>query len=284
MADLVLVIQSSFDPIGAVRHFVEFRVIDTKMMMFIDETAPDQRLYQHALNVLQSLYNNIHYYKYPDDITESHLFNTVLNRVAVMQMVKFRAIQNTSHWGLRSYNYEVEVGGTHNQAAQPFDHNLLELYRNHREEVEVLTNPGSLFLLAYIHYLGNANINTLASEIGMPVATLRQDLGILFTGEMIAETDGILSATRFGKHLVSSVDMATTEATLQTRRSPTVRFQREFSLAMRLGTAMATLALLFVAGWYALGIPGRNLPFSVTPTETVPRGTPVPTMTVTPIR
>jgi len=261
-------------------------VIDAKMIMFVDETAPDQRLYQHALNVLHSLYDNIHTYKYPDDILANRLFDLILGRVAVLQMVKFRAIQDVSHWGLRSYNYEAEFGGMQPITVQPFNHNLLELYRNHREEVQVLTNPGSLFLLTYINYLGTVNVETLASETGMKVDTLRQELSILLSGEMITEASGALVPARFGKHLINSIDMVATEEMAPTtiRQAPAVRNrQREFSLAMRWGTAMATIAILVVAVWYALGITGRNLPFSVSPTDTS-RATPVPTLTLTPTR
>ena len=282
MADLIIVMQSSYDPIGAVRHFVEFRVIDAKMLMFIDETAPDQRLYQHALNVLHSLYDNIHTYKYPDDILENHLFSKVLERVTVMQMVKYRAIQNVSHWGLRSYNYETQFGGVKNLAVQPFDHNLLELYRNHREEVIVLTNPGSLFLLALVNHLGDTTIDDLASETGLKVDALRQELGILLNGEMLSETDGVLTPARFGKHLVSSVDMVAADNTRLTAPAPATRLQDQVSLLARLSVGFTVIALLVVAVWYSIGISGRNLPFSVAPSNTPPHASPVPTLTITP--
>lgn len=282
MADLVVVIQSSYDPIGAVRHFVEFRVIDAKMLLFIDETAPDQRLYEHALQVLHSLYHNIHTYKYPDDLIENHLFDRLMERVAVMQMAKYRAIQNVSHWGLRAVHAEPGFGRTSNITVQPFDHNLLELYRNHRAEVDVLTNPGSLFLLAYINSMGSIHHDTLAGETGMRLDTLRQELAVLLSGEMITEVDGIVVAARFGKHLIHSVDMVSADNVILPRKVGAFRLQRDLSLATRLGSAMAMVAVVGVAMWYALTVQERYLPISFTPTNPPPARTATPTLVISP--
>jgi len=47
-ADVIVTLQSSYDAVGAVRHFSEFRVVDSRILLFIDAAAPDERLYDRA--------------------------------------------------------------------------------------------------------------------------------------------------------------------------------------------------------------------------------------------
>ena len=47
-ADLVVVMQPLYGLVGSVRHFVEQRVVDAKMLLFIDESAADKHLFARA--------------------------------------------------------------------------------------------------------------------------------------------------------------------------------------------------------------------------------------------
>ena len=58
------------------------------------------RDYDGALAELKALYNNVETYRYPDDITQCHLLTKVVEKVSVLQMVKYRAIENAKSWGL----------------------------------------------------------------------------------------------------------------------------------------------------------------------------------------
>src|SRR5919109_3197750 len=57
--DLIVAVQPAFDPIGDVPDFEEFIVADSKMLLFIDQAAPDRPLYQQSLNEMSVRYNNV---------------------------------------------------------------------------------------------------------------------------------------------------------------------------------------------------------------------------------
>jgi hypothetical protein len=99
-ADFIVVMQTSFGSVAEVHDFAEHRVINFKMLIFIDERATDGYSYRGALTELKTLYNNVETYKYPQDITECHLLTKVLEKVNVLQMVKYRATENAKSWGL----------------------------------------------------------------------------------------------------------------------------------------------------------------------------------------
>ncbi len=99
-ADLIVVMQASYGSVAEVHDFAEHRVINFKMLIFIDERAADGYSYRGALTELKALYNNVETYKYPDDITQCHLLTKVLQKVNVLQMVKYRATENARSWGL----------------------------------------------------------------------------------------------------------------------------------------------------------------------------------------
>ena len=99
-ADLIVVMQASYGSVAEVHDFAEHRVINFKMLIFIDERATDGYSYRGALAELKALYNNVETYKYPDDITQCHLLTKVLDKVNVLQMVKYRATENAKSWGL----------------------------------------------------------------------------------------------------------------------------------------------------------------------------------------
>jgi len=99
-ADLIVVLQASYGSVAEVHDFAEFRVINYKMLIFIDERATDGYSYQGALRELKTLYNNVETYKYPEDIVECRLLTKVMEKVEVMQMVKWRAMESAKSWGL----------------------------------------------------------------------------------------------------------------------------------------------------------------------------------------
>lgn len=99
-ADLIVVMQASYGSVAEVHDFAEFRVINYKMLIFIDERATDGYSYRGALAELKALYNNVETYKYPEDIVECRLLTRVLEKVDVLQMVKWRAMESARGWGL----------------------------------------------------------------------------------------------------------------------------------------------------------------------------------------
>jgi hypothetical protein len=99
-ADLIVVMQASYGSVAEVHDFAEHRVINFKMLIFIDEKATDGYSYRGALAELKALYNNVETYKYPEDIVQCHLLTKVLEKVNVLQMVKYRAVENAKSWGL----------------------------------------------------------------------------------------------------------------------------------------------------------------------------------------
>ena len=99
-ADFIVVMQASYGSVAEVHDFAEHRIINFKMLIFIDEKATDGYSYRGALTELKTLYNNVETYKYPEDITQCHLLTKVLQKVNVLQMVKYRATENAKSWGL----------------------------------------------------------------------------------------------------------------------------------------------------------------------------------------
>jgi hypothetical protein len=99
-ADLIVVMQASYGSVAEVHDFAEHRVVNFKMLIFIDEKATDGYSYRGALAELKALYNNVETYKYPEDIVQCNLLKKVVEKVNVLQMVKYRAIESAKSWGL----------------------------------------------------------------------------------------------------------------------------------------------------------------------------------------
>ena len=99
--DLIVAIQSSYGLVGTVNQFVEFRVIDSKMLLFIDAAASDKYLYDRAAAELKNLYDNVETFNLPDDIVRDTLFRKIAAKISLMQIVKHRAIQRARGWSLR---------------------------------------------------------------------------------------------------------------------------------------------------------------------------------------
>lgn len=97
-ADLIVVMQTSYGSVAEVHDFASYRVVNFKMVIFIDERAQDGYSYRGALTELKTLYGNVETFKYPDDITQCHLLRKVIEKVNVLQMVKYRDEQNAASW------------------------------------------------------------------------------------------------------------------------------------------------------------------------------------------
>lgn len=97
-ADLIVVMQTSYGSVAEVHDFASYRVVNFKMLIFIDERAQDGYSYRGALSELKTLYGNVETFKYPDDITQCHLLRKVIEKVNVLQMVKYRDEQNAASW------------------------------------------------------------------------------------------------------------------------------------------------------------------------------------------
>lgn len=100
VADLVVVLQVSYGSIAEVHDFADDRVINAKMLIFISQSATDGYIYQGALSELKTLYGNIVTFNEPDDIVTCRLKTLVIEKVAVMQVLKWRATVNAKSWGL----------------------------------------------------------------------------------------------------------------------------------------------------------------------------------------
>jgi hypothetical protein len=98
-ADLVVVLAASFGSVAEVHDFGDCRVINSKMLIFISDEATDGYSYQGALTELKTAYNSVETFHAPDDIVSCHLKAKVLQKVAVLQMLKWRATKNAISWG-----------------------------------------------------------------------------------------------------------------------------------------------------------------------------------------
>ncbi len=92
-------------------------------------------------------------------------------------------------------------------SSSPSDHNLLELYRQHRDEIDALTTPDTLFLLAFANHLGSVRVDTLASDLGLSLGVLRAKLTPLLRGQLIAEDRRTLMVTALGKRVLAEIGL-----------------------------------------------------------------------------
>jgi hypothetical protein len=99
-ADLVVVLQVSYGSVAEVHDFSDYRVINSKLLIFIADTATDGYSYQGALTELKTLYNNVFTFHSPDDLTSCKLKTMVLERVHLLQTLKWRATKNAESWGV----------------------------------------------------------------------------------------------------------------------------------------------------------------------------------------
>jgi hypothetical protein len=94
---MIVVLQTSYGSVAEVHDFSSFRVIDYKMLIFIHEKTTDGYSYKGALTELKKLYNNVETFS-DDDVVQCHLLAKVLDKVNVLQMVKYRDMTNAASW------------------------------------------------------------------------------------------------------------------------------------------------------------------------------------------
>jgi hypothetical protein len=231
--DLTIAIQSSYGLVGTVTQFVEFRVVDSKMLLFIDAAAQDNYLYDRAVSELKNLYDNVDTFQLPDDIVRDGLQRRILVKVGLMQIVKHLAIQRARGWGLR---LEATESGTA-IPLQPFRYNLLELYREHRDEIDAFNDLMRVFFLAYMNSVEPIPLTALSKDVGLSEDSLLQQMAPLLRGEMISQANGILTATAYGKRMLDGLNLAIRTTT--TPPPPIRQVQRILPPIMR--TRLATL-------------------------------------------
>ena len=101
-------------------------------------------------------------------------------------MVKYCAIQKARPWRL-SLDAAMAQRALSNATVQPFGYNSLELYRDHRDEIDGLTDLAGLFVLAYANYVGRITPKALAHQVGLAATTLTSALAPLLRGQMITQ-------------------------------------------------------------------------------------------------
>jgi hypothetical protein len=91
-ADFIIIIQGSPGSIGEAHDFSNFLLtIGRKMLIFIDERYKGGYSFQGALQELNALYGNVETFSFPKDIDECHLLGSVLKKVHVLQVAKWRS-------------------------------------------------------------------------------------------------------------------------------------------------------------------------------------------------
>lgn len=93
--------------------------------------------------------------------------------------------------------------------ATPSPYNLLELYRQHRDEIDAITNPTTLFILAYVNHLNHIKLAELARELGLSRDVLNKTLLPLYRGGLITESAQTLSLTPLGKRVLDELGFVT---------------------------------------------------------------------------
>lgn len=93
-------------------------------------------------------------------------------------------------------------------ATPPSADNLLELYRQHRDEIDAITDPVTLFILAYGNHSGEIRLNALAKELGLSSAALNKTLLPLYRSGLITESGEMLRLTPLGKRVLEELGFA----------------------------------------------------------------------------
>lgn len=284
--DLIVVVQPGYAPIGDVYDFEDMRVVDTKMLLFIDEAAPDRHLYDRALTLLKSHFNNVETFRNPQDIPHDVLLKKIVDKIGLMQMVKYRAIFQAKNWGIRTS--VASVGPRQANAVRPFPQNLLELYQAHQDEIDTLMDPNALFILANVNQNGTLIRRMLWHAMGIAEQTMQVEMALLQHGGMIVETNGSVFVTDVGKQILSDVGLVASRPSIQVPRNTTAKPHRASTIAAIAGFALTALVLVGSITFYLLNTVESELPLAYTPTRTAPTATristPLPTLTPTPIK
>jgi hypothetical protein len=292
-ADLIVALQPSYDTIGTVQQFVEHRVVDAKMLLFVDQAAPDRHRYDRALIELENLYHNVGTYQSPEDVAGDHLVQQITARISAMQLVKYRALQRARGWGLKLD--DSTSGPARTAPLQPFRYNLLELYREHRDEIDVLNDAMPLFFLTYISYTRRTALVGLSKEIGLAGDSILKVVAPLLRAEMLVHSDGTLAATAFGKRMLEGLGFSLPAKSIVVRHpvSPsivTMTRRRFAAITTGTGLALAAAMLLLLSVLQGANLIQNQQPLELTTARpaititTTPTRIPAPTIIPTPSR
>jgi hypothetical protein len=91
-ADFLVVLYSSPGSIAEVHDFGGFlKILGSKMLVFVDSRHVSGYGYSGLLSELKADFNNVHEFKYPEDITECHLMGAVDEKLGRLRIAKWWA-------------------------------------------------------------------------------------------------------------------------------------------------------------------------------------------------
>lgn len=90
-------------------------------------------------------------------------------------------------------------------ALPPSAYNLLELYRQHRDEIDAITDPTSLFILAFTNRQNGVRLDELAGDLGLSPKVLRTKFTPLLRAQLAIESSNQLTITPLGKHVLDEL-------------------------------------------------------------------------------
>ena len=98
--DLIIALQPSYGVIASEQAFLDQSIIDAKVLVFVDQSAPDGYAYRHAVAELKTLYDNVETYRFTEDIIQRGLIERVTAHVERLRWVKYRALTGAESWDL----------------------------------------------------------------------------------------------------------------------------------------------------------------------------------------
>jgi len=284
--DLIVVAQPAYAPIGDVVDFEDMRVVDAKMLLFIDEAAPDRRLYDRALALMKNHFNNVETFRNPQDIPHDVLLKKIIDKIALMQLTKYRAILQAKSWNIQLNDASVGARPVH--TVRPFPQNLLELYQAHQDEIDVLMDPNALSILAQVNQNGSLTKRALWNEKTLAEPIMQSTMTLLQHSGMLTETNGTVFVTDSGKQVLSDTGLVAPSPIFLSPRTTNAKPQRAATVAAIAGFALTAIFLVGLIAFYWLNTVENQLPLAYTPTRPAPTvtriSTPLPTLTPTPIK
>jgi hypothetical protein len=89
VADLIIVIECSNGSTAEVHDFARIRSVASKLLVFIDANALEGYSYKGLLCQMNERFNNVHPYKYPEDIVQCNLLENVVSQVRFLRETRW---------------------------------------------------------------------------------------------------------------------------------------------------------------------------------------------------